>query len=276
MDIARTSRGDIEYRRAGAGPKVAVILHGGHMHARIPLGDDYFLDHGYSVIAVSRPGYGGTPITTGTTPDGFADALAEMLPGLGVTRAVAVGISAGGRSAMRLAARHPALVERLVLQSSVSFAPWPDAMTRIAGRMAFNPATERVVWAMIRKGMQASPRRAVAMMLSSMTTLNAASVTRALEDKSVRDLAEMFSLMRSGRGFMNDLVTSGGDASDVAVPTLIIHSKHDKSVPLSHPELLARQIPDVRVYMSDAESHLVWFSPHYAGIRDAMRDFLGD
>jgi pimeloyl-ACP methyl ester carboxylesterase len=276
MDIARTSLGDVEYRRAGQGSKVALVFHGGHMHAGIHLGYDYFVDHDYTVIAVSRPGYGRTPLSTGTTPDGFADALNEMLRELGIQRVVAVGISAGGRSAMRLAARHPGLVDNLVLQSSVSFAPWPDAMTRLAGMIAFNPLTERFTWALIRKGMQASPRRAVTMMLSNMTTLNAASVTRELSDDSIRNLAGMFSGMRSGRGFLNDLRTSGGDASDVLVPTLIIHSRYDKSVPLSHSELLARQVPDVRVYLSDAESHLIWFSPHYAGIRKAMRDFLGD
>lgn len=276
MELARTSFGAIEFRRAGEGTKVALVLHGGHMHAGIELGEEYFLEHGYTVIVVSRPGYGRTPLTTGTTPDGFADAVSEMLQGLGIRRIVVVGISAGGRSAMRLAARHPGVVDKLVLQGSVSFAPWPDTATRLAGRIAFNPLSERLTWGMIRKGMRVAPRRAVSMMLSNMTRLDAASVVDQLSEEQIDELATMFSSMSSGRGFMNDLTAAAGDASDVPVPTLVIHSRHDKSVPFFHAELLDRQIPDSRLYVSDAESHLIWFSPHYREIRQVMRDFLND
>ncbi|MGW3351801.1 alpha/beta fold hydrolase [Nonomuraea rubra] len=39
--------------------------------------------------------------------------------------AAVVGVSAGGRTALTMAARHPHLVERVILQSSVGFCPGP-------------------------------------------------------------------------------------------------------------------------------------------------------
>ncbi len=266
--------GPIEYCRTGDGSVVALLLHGGHMHAGIGLGEDVFLEAGCGVMRVSRPGYGRTPLGTGSSPEAFAAALVELLADQGVNRVIPVGISAGGRSAMRLAALAPALVEKLVLLSSVSFAPWPDTTTRIAGTLAFNPLSERLTWPLIHRWFRADPRRAAAMMLSAMTNLDAKRIVRDYDTETITQLAEMFTRMRSGRGFLHDLRASGGDASEVSVPTLIVHSRHDRSVPLDHPTRLSHQIHNSRLFLSDAESHLIWFSPHYPEIKREIREFL--
>ncbi|MFC7641943.1 alpha/beta fold hydrolase [Streptosporangium lutulentum] len=79
-----------------------------------------------------------------TTSAAFADVTAELCRDLGVGRlAAVVGISAGGRTALAMAARHPHLVERLILQSAVGFLPWPDRRTRLGGRWYSTPASRR-------------------------------------------------------------------------------------------------------------------------------------
>lgn len=63
----------VEYRFDRRGDTVVVLFHGGHMNAGLALGEDVFAEAGCSVLVPSRPGYGRTPLSTGTTPAGFAD-----------------------------------------------------------------------------------------------------------------------------------------------------------------------------------------------------------
>lgn len=274
MQTAYTKYGAIEYRLEGQGRRVALFLLGGHVNASIPLGETYFIERGFQVLNVSRPGYGKTPLSTGITPIGFADALSELLNQLGIERAVVIGISAGGRTAIRFAAKHPARVEKLVLQSSISFAPWPDRLTRLAAYIGFNPFTEKYTWKLMRAFLRRDPKSALKMMLSNMATLGATSVISALDERQMQALIGLFAQMSSGRGFLNDIKTPDTDATDVTVPTLIVHSKYDKSVPLSHARLLAQQIRNSVLYLSEAESHMLWFSPYYAEIEVVMSEFL--
>ncbi len=274
MNRANTPHGDIEYRFEGSGKHVVLMLYGGHTNAQTHLGEDYFLGRGYKVLVVSRPGYGSTPLSTGRTPDEFADALAELLKELGIARVLVVGISAGGRTAMRFAARHAAMTRALILQSSISFAPWPDVMTRLGSYIGFNAITEKYTWKIMHSMLRKNPMALARRVISSLTILDAGKVVRDFTKEQQQEVTDLFAHMNSGSGFLNDIRTASNDATDVMVPTLIIHSKYDKSVPLSHPRLLAKQIKGAELYLSEAESHLIWFSPHYPEIQDVMDDFL--
>lgn len=106
--------GPIEYRREAGVPGTIAIFHGGHMRAALPLGERVFRERGFSVLVPSRPGYGLTPLTTVRTPNDFADAVAVLCESLNIDELTAVvGVSAGGRSAIAMAARqatHPAVL----------------------------------------------------------------------------------------------------------------------------------------------------------------------
>lgn len=274
MDVVGTLFGDVEYRLVGAGSQVALFQHGGHCSAEVRLGEDYFLQRGFTVLAVSRPGYGRTPLSTGTQLPRWADVLRELLQQLHIGRVVSVGISAGSRAALTLAGRHPALVNKLILQSAVSFAPWPDTSTRVGAYAAFNPLVEGGTWRAVRLLAEKNPRAVVRWMMSNLSTLDAADVVAGMSEQQVQELAQLFATFRSRRGFLNDINTAGGDACDVPVPTLIVHSTYDGSVPLSHPRLLAAQIKNSRLFLSEAESHMIWFSQHYTTVEKVMDLFL--
>src|SRR6266511_1560275 len=168
---ARVGAGAIEYRLERRGEATIVVFHGGHVRAGLPIGEEVFAELGCSILAPSRPGYGRTPLGTGTSPAGFADATYELCRQLGIdTVAAAVGISGGGPTALTMAARHPDLSRRLILESAVGFLPWPDRGTRIGARVLFNSFTERITWAVVRGLLRLGPTAGLRFMMRSLST----------------------------------------------------------------------------------------------------------
>jgi pimeloyl-ACP methyl ester carboxylesterase len=276
-EVALLASGPLEYRVERQEERTVVVFHGGHMHAGVALGEGPFLDSGYSVLVPSRPGYGLTPIETGPTPGEFTDSVLELVAHLGLGEVSAVvGISAGGRYAIPMAARHPGTVKRLILQSSVSSLPWPDPKTRLAARVAFNPITEGATWGAIRLLFKLTPDRALSAMLHQLSTKPGRQVLAAIEEDQHAELAQLFGSMRSGRGFANDLSTSVSPdiVRSVSQPTLVMASRSDGSIPFEHAEQLTRLIPNAALFVSGAPSHLLWYGGPHNELDDIIHEFL--
>ncbi|RSN64229.1 alpha/beta fold hydrolase [Actinomadura sp. WAC 06369] len=276
--------GRVEYRLEERGPRTVLMLHGGHMRAGIALGEAAFTGAGHTVLAVSRPGYGRTPLATGTTPDRFAGVLADLCARLGIgSLAAVVGQSAGGPFALALADRHPDLVERLVLESAVGLLPWPDRRSRLAAGAVFHPRTEAVTWSLVHALARRAPGLVLRGLLSDLTTRRAADVLGELDGPGRAALAGLFGRMRSGSGFANDVqVMSAPDgvgrrasqAARLRCPALVIASRDDGSVPYAHARSLAGAIPDARLVPCTAPSHLIWFGDAYRDAAAAVIEFL--
>ena len=74
------------------------------------------LEERFRVVRYDARGHGGSPVPHGPyTIDDLADDLVALLDRLGIERAHLIGLSLGGMTAMRAAARHPERVERLAL-----------------------------------------------------------------------------------------------------------------------------------------------------------------
>jgi pimeloyl-ACP methyl ester carboxylesterase len=157
--LTETPRGVVQHTDGGDGPAF-LALHGGMggydqslILAEALLGNT----PDYRVIALSRPGYLGTPRASGDTPEASAwseksatfpadardskasalseksatfradagaseqaDLFAALLDTLGIERAVVAAVSAGGPSAIAFAARHPQRCAGLILVSTAS------------------------------------------------------------------------------------------------------------------------------------------------------------
>ncbi|MDL4815523.1 alpha/beta fold hydrolase [Actinomadura opuntiae] len=275
--VTETSFGPLEYRLEKRGPSTVLMLHGGHMRASLPLGEEVFAEAGFSVLAPSRPGYGRTPSGTGTSPARFADAVVELCADLGIERlAAVVGQSAGGPTAVTLASRHPDLVERLVLESAVGFLPWPDRRTRLGGRLVFSPGVERVSWAFVHGLVRRAPQAALHLLLRDLTTGPADGLVSELSAEHRALLVELFARMRSGSGFTTDLrcMARPGKVPPVTQPTLVIAAPRDGAVPFAQAEALVAAIPGARLLISAAPSHFIWFGDDYPAIVAAITDFL--
>lgn len=121
--IAATAQGPVEYAVCGAGVPLLSIHGAGGGFDQGLANVATFVDAGFRVIAPSRFGYLRTPIPVDASTAAQADAHAALLEALDVAEAVVVGVSAGARSAIELAIRHPRRVAALVLIVPGTYAP---------------------------------------------------------------------------------------------------------------------------------------------------------
>jgi pimeloyl-ACP methyl ester carboxylesterase len=110
---ARVGDTDIQYREAGSG-KPIVMLHGGGGFRR---DDDAFegLAQRFRLLVPSMPGFDGSAPGSAQDTREVADVMAEFIRQVAAGPAIVIGESFGGGVSSWLAARHPDVVERLIL-----------------------------------------------------------------------------------------------------------------------------------------------------------------
>lgn len=272
--LVRTKLGLIEYRSVGQGPAV-LVLNGGHTNCHSPLGHEaFFLAQGYQLIIPSRPGYGRTPSSTGKRAEAFADALVSLLDLLQLDQVIVVGISAGGPTALQLAGRHPARVSKVMLQNAATDGSYASGMIRFLTYLFFNPVLEGMVWAAFRRFGRVAPQAALKSLMWGLTRLPIDQVLSAMSpDQKLAALA-FLQASRSGSGFLHDIHHQCGDLGRVRAPVLVITSKYDGLVDSSHAVFVEKHIPQAQLFISEAESHLMWFSIHDHEIQARMQVFL--
>ena len=156
--VARTYKGQIEYVTKGDG-KTCLVLHGGHSNCFEIFGTEEILAAGMSALVPSRPGYGKTPASVGKSASEAAEAMVALLDQLSLDKVSVLAISAGGPTALHLAAQYPKRVEKLVLESAVT-KRWlkpEDALYRTAKRM-FRPHTQNLTWGTLKTFVQLTPK----------------------------------------------------------------------------------------------------------------------
>lgn len=272
--LVRTERGLIEYRSVGQGPAV-LVLNGGHTNCHSPLGHEaFFLQQGFQLIIPSRPGYGRTPSSTGRTAETFADALVSLLDHLQLDQVIIVGISAGGPTALQLAGRHPERVSKVILQNAATDGRYASGMIRFLTYLFFNPVLEGMVWAAFRRFGHVAPRVALKSLMWGLTCLPIDQALSAMSPDQQQAALAFLQASRSGSGFLHDIQHHCGDLSRVRAPVLVITSKYDGLVDSSHAVSVEKHIPQAQLFISEAESHLVWFSTHDREIQARMQVFL--
>ncbi|WP_204040366.1 alpha/beta fold hydrolase [Acrocarpospora phusangensis] len=271
----------MEYRMRGGRPHgsgTVVVFHGGHMRAQLALGEDVFTEAGFRVLVPSRPGYGRTPLVPGSadvTVADFTDAVARLCRDCGLDQVAAVvGISAGARTALTMAARHPGLVRRVILLSPVGFLPWPDRRTRLGGRIVFHPGIEALTWALVRTTIHFAPGSALRLLTRDLSLLPVGQVLARLTPADRTTLTGLYASMRSGRGFAADLLPLADCTARVVQPTLIVATRNDRAVPFAHARSLAAAITRSELVESRADSHLIWFGSDYPAIAAKIRAVL--
>src|SRR4030042_4874420 len=153
QNIAKTLKGSIEYRFEGSGSTV-VVLNGGHCSRETRLSHEKLVEHGFSVLTPSRPGYDSTPSDVGKSAQAAADALVTLLDTLQISSVDVIGISAAGPTALAFAQQHPSRLRKLILESAVA-TDW-DEHTKSRSRIGFGVAAQGT-WAVMHIVLQLFP-----------------------------------------------------------------------------------------------------------------------
>ena len=195
----------------------------------------------FRVVRYDTRGHGESSVPDGPyTIDDLADDVIELLDRLDLARAHFVGLSLGGMTGLRLAARNPDRVDRLaVLSTSALLGPaqgWHDRATivRAEGTAA---VAEAVVERWYTNGLaQREPDRIVA----------ARDMVAATPAEGYASCCEVIAAM--------DLT---GDLDAVSAPTLAIAGSDDPATPPPHLRRIAAGVRNGRLLIVPDSAHLV-------------------
>ena len=126
-----------------------ILVHDGVATHETFLATMEHLSPSFRVIAPDLPGFGASekpdPQRYAYGYDGFADSLADLIAGLGLGRVHVCGHAMGGGVALALAARHTALVHKLVLVDALVYPAEEHVLDR-GGRV---PVVGGLLWSQL-------------------------------------------------------------------------------------------------------------------------------
>ena len=179
------------------------------------------------------------------TTEAMADDAVSVLDAAGIERAHVYGISLGGMVAQQLALRHPERVRSLVLGA-----------TSPGGPRSVRPDDEVVDFVRRRLRMRSddAARASVAFNYGPRCR-------REHPERIEEDIAQRLQSPFSDRAYREQLFAAGlhncyGRLPRIAAPTLVVHGRHDRMVPVGNGELLAERIPGARLRILDDSGHL--------------------
>ena len=236
--VFESSQGAIEYYIVGDISNPVLVLHGtpGSVFVNI-LFEDIFIDAGLSTIAVSRPGYYQTPLSSGKSIQEQSKLYKLLLDELGIESLFVFGISGGGPAAIQFALDYPERCKGVILAAAVTQKLSLSGEGHFLNKLYSN---EFVIW-MATQGMAMSAR-----------------------DKESREGMQtyfktgFFPFKFASQGYYNDTSTFEALELDLAaleVPALIIHGTLDDAVPLSFSEIAHQQIPNSTLIIIDGIDH---------------------
>lgn len=198
------------------------------------------LEEHFRVVRYDTRGHGRSPVPSGPyTIDDLADDVVALLDGLGVEKAHFVGLSLGGMTGMRLAARNPERVDRLVVLCTgphlTPSSSWTD-----------RAATVRT------DGTQAVAEAVVARWFTPAYLEAHPDVKAACEATVAATPAEGY----AGCCEVIAAMDLRDDLSSITAPTLAIAGEDDPATPPPHLEFIAGAVKDGRLLVVPDAAHL--------------------
>lgn len=255
--IKNTAYGVIEYSMYGTGEPI-LFLHGGHSNAREILTHKHIDSNKFILITPSRAGYGRTSLGNNKSPIDASNQIIELMDKLGFDKFNVIGISAGGLTAIALVSLNQNRILKFVLASSIS-KKWlkpTDELYKKAKRI-FDPKIEALTWGILHFGVKVFPKTIIKKMATELTRIP----IEKLDKIEISDIKKMLLNQRSKKGFVTDIDQDldKGLIADIKTPTLIVHSKNDKAVPIEHPEYAEQEIENSKtVWLDNKWGHLIW------------------
>ena len=272
--VADTAAGPIEYAEEGSG-RAVLLLHGDCGSCRERIVHPPLANAGFRLIVPSRPGHGRTPLSVGRTAVDAADAMAGLLATLRITRAIVVAVSSAGPTAIALAARHPDLVSGLVLESAVA-CPASSPWGRPSSHRRFYTGCHRLRWKLLGLAAHLVPRLVAVRMLAVTSLRDTLDIRARLKRSDLQAVKRFFSGGSSAAGALADWDhdVPEADLAAIRVPTLIVHSRDDRSVPFAGAERAHALIPGSQLVAPATGGHFLWIGPGAEEITQRVIAFL--
>jgi len=281
-EVADTELGAVEHLDRGVGDPV-LFVHGSPGGAdQGALMGAFLVAAGFRVVALSRPGYLGTPLDDDrATPDQQAALELALMDHLGIDRFAVVCWSGGGPSSYRLAAQHTDRVRALVSLAGVS-GPY-EFPSGAAGLEESLLSTRFGRWLM-KELVRHRPHDVVKMVPAEegdLTKEQAAALAEQIwNDPVKREFVLELSNTVAGRkvGLKNDAAQFPHldlDLGSVTVPTLLVHGTVDTDVPPEHSERALAEIGGAEILrVADGTHVCAWTDPTTDEIHSRVVGFL--
>ena len=214
------------------------------------------------VVAPDLVGFGFTERPEGVVygMDTWVDQAVGLLDALGIEKASLVGNSFGGGLALRLAARHPERVDRLVLMGSmgVDF-PITDGLDRVWGYEPSISTMKELI------GLFAYSRELVTDELAEVRYR--ASIQPGFQES----FSAMFPAPR--QRWVESMMTPVEEIAALPHRTLVVHGRDDQIIPLDNALALLRTVPDVCLHVFGRCGHWTQIE-HAEAFNRLVLDFI--
>lgn len=273
--IAQTACGPIEYTLLGKGP-VVLVCHGTSSDCFSVEVSASLLEAGFAVLTPSRPGYGRTPLNVGASANEAAQAMVALLDCLEIKLCAVNAISGGGPTGVALAANYPERVRRLALIAAITKTEDRTHEPSYESQKAFYGPLHGLFWKMLSLISRLSPSGMARQTMTIFSTHDPEEVLRQLTTEDIQKICRFYQGRSSRAGAMNDLGHTVAEEllQRVQAPTLVIHSREDKSVPFSHAEWSLAHIPNAELCEGGITGHFYWVGPDTQRVSQQLTTFL--
>jgi pimeloyl-ACP methyl ester carboxylesterase len=260
--LIQTEKGQIEYQVEGDSKDYILVFHGTPSSYQT---EDYsdFIDQGFSIIRVSRPGYYRTSLSMGKTTFEQADMFAQLLDTLDIDSVFVSALSGGGPYALQFVIRHQEKCRALVLKATItkkeeSIISTPPKTLK----QRFYRTTDFGNWLINKK------------------------YFKTFDDEYYIEQYQKFlengryPLSQTWSGMKNDEIQISNlpdlHLDKIIIPTLIIHGNRDNNAHFSHAEYANKKIPKSKLMVLENEDHFFIFREYNDTINSRIIDFLNE
>jgi pimeloyl-ACP methyl ester carboxylesterase len=229
----------VSYLTEGSGLRTALLIHGSGMSARSWVNQLEHRPAAVRLVAIDLPGHGESDPPAGDSIEDYAATVADFLIALDCGPAIVIGHSLGGSIAIALAARHPALVQGLVLIASCVKLPLVDSVGERVVAFLPGPLRRLVFFSMARKVLFArdAPADAIEVTMRDLRACRPETMMADVHAARTMDLT--------------------AQAAVLAVPTLVLTGGRDRLTTPALAERLSALIRRSRLRIADRAGHML-------------------
>jgi len=275
---ARSGDLRLAYQEFGAGPPLLIVpallsnVEVTWEHEFVNRINDLFAKH-VTVVGFDKRGIGLSDRTdvAPTLEERIGDIVAVM-DAVGWERASLLGVSEGGVMSQLFAATYPERVDKLILHNTV-------VPSRYYGRVAALAEPDDPPIGSVEQARARFESLADGWPENSQEMVDWFMPDQSANHAFVRWVGRLQRLSAGPRDFRRQIEgifqLDAGDAPErITAPTLVIHVKGDRVLPVAGGRTLAEIIPDARYVEVTGDDHFSWALPNWRDIADPILEFL--